>query len=436
MKARQRKFVWPFVMFFLFISVNLVFAQKALTLADCQQLALEHNKQVLIAREKMEQAQAIKNEAFSSYWPEVFATGSYNYNHKLTTINFGGMDIKLGTKESWSGRLTLQQPLYAGGRIWQANRQAGLGQDLARLDYEKQKDEIMFAVKQGFYAVLLSRHLVDISQEAYEVAQAHLKVSQALYNEGKLSGYEVSRAKVQATNQKTDLLKAKNNLQITIDALFNVLGWTPSLETEFTGQIGFVEKPLKDYEAGLAQALSKRLEIRQALLQEEVSDSSVVLAQSGYLPTLFLISNFARQNASGFGSVNEWTNTWTSSISLNIPLFEGFVTRAKILGAKSQRKQVALAKTQLVEAIKIEVKQVYFIFEQAKENVSGQGENVDAAKDNLKIAQQRYALGLMSDIEVRDAQLALTQAEINYYQAIYDYLLAEAKLEKAIGETL
>ncbi len=123
-------------------------------------------------------------------------------------------------------------------------------------------------------------------------------------------------------------------------------------------------------------------------------------------------------------------------MSLTIPLVEGFATNARIKQAKSQKEQALLTKAQLIDGIKIEVKQAYFTLDQAKDNITGQNENAATAKDNLRIAQERYKLGLMSDIEVRDAELTLTQAEINYYQAIYEYIMAQARVEKVIGETL
>ncbi len=410
--------------------------ERVLSLDECLKIALENNKQLLLYQEKTYNARARKSEAAGSYWPNVSAIGAYIYNHKINTVNFAGNEIALGAKDSYLGKLSLTQPLFMGGKLYESNRQADIGMQLAGWDYLKQRDDLLYQVKQSFYTVLLDQQMVRISQEAYEVVAAHLKVSQALYNEGKLSNYDVSRVKVQLANQKTSLIKARNNLNITVDSLINLLGWEPALETEFVGQLGFVEKPVKGYEEGLDQALGKRIEIRQLLLQEEATNSLVSLARSDYWPNLLLNSVFSRQNSSGFSAEQAWTNNWTTTLSLTIPLFEGLITKARVTQATSKREQILLTKAQLIDTIKIEVKQAYFSLEQAKDNIAGQSENVDTAKDNLRIAQQRYKLGLMSDIEVRDAELTLTQAEINYYQATYEYIMAQAKVEKVIGETL
>ncbi len=410
--------------------------ERVLGLEECIEIALKNNKQLLLFQEKTNQAKVRKSEAAGSYWPNLSALGAYIYNHEINKVNFMGNEIALGAKESYLGKLSLTQPLFMGGKVYQSNRQAEIGMRLARWDYLKQRDDLLYQVKQNFYTVLLAQQMVRINQEAYEVVAAHLKVSQALYNEGKMSNYDVSRVKVQLANQKTNLIKARNNLIINVNALINILGVEPALKTEFTGQLDYVEKPVQDYETGLSQALGKRIELRQALLQEEAANSLVSLARSGHWPNLLLNSVFSRQNSSGLSADQVWTNSWTTTVSLTIPLFEGFTTKARIAQAESQKEQILLTKDQLIDNIKIEVKQAYFTLDQAKDNIAGQSENVDTAKDNLRIAQQRYKLGLMSDIEVRDAELTLTQAETNYYQAAYEYIMAQAKVEKVIGETL
>lgn len=404
--------------------------EKTLSLEECLKIALENNKQLLLLQEKTNNAKARKNEIAASYWPNISATGAYLYNHELYNV------VALDPRDAYLGKLSLTQPLFMGGKLYHSNRQADLGLQLAQWDYLKQRDDLLFQVKQSFYTVLLAQQMVRISQEAYEVVAAHLKVSQALYNEGKMSNYDVSRVKVQLANQKTSLIKAQNNLKISVDSLLNILGREPLLETEIVGKLDYVEKPVKEYEEGLTQALGKRIEIRQLILQEEAANSNVSIARSGHWPNLLLNSVVSRQSYSPTGFGQQWTNSWTSTLSLNIPLFEGFATKARIKQAKSQKEQVLLTKAQLIDGIKIEVKQAYFTLDQAKDNIAGQGENVDTAKDNLRIAQERYKLGLMSDIEVRDAELTLTQAEINYYQATYEYIMAQARVEKVIGETL
>lgn len=415
--------------------VRLSAGEQPLTLEDCLKVVSENNRSLKIAREKVKAAQARESEAFSGYLPSLSATGVYTYNHIINQVALFGQEINLNIHNNWSGRLSLSQPIYMGGKIDGNYRQADLGVELARLDYEKLREDILFQARVSFYDMLLARQMESISQEAYAVTAEHLQVSQALYDAGKLSAYDLSRVKVQLANQKTSLLKAKNNAQLAADSLLNILGWEPALDTEFIGQLGYAEKPYKNYEAGLASAMEYRLEMRELICQERISDSAISLAHSGYLPTLILGSSVSRQNNLPISPAEAWNNSWSTNLTLNISLFEGGATRSRVRQAQTQKEQARLSREQLARTITIEVKQAYYAFAQAQENISGQGQNVDTAKDNLRIAQERYRLGLMSDLEVRDAELSLTQAEINFYQATYDYLVAQARLFKSIGET-
>jgi len=91
-------------------------------------------------------------------------------------------------------------------------------------------------------------------------------------------------------------------------------------------------------------------------------------------------------------------------------------------------------RSQIEQRIKLEVRKAIFDMEEARERIEAQEENVELARENLRIAEERYRLGLMSEIELRDAQLSLTQAETDYFQALYDHNVAGAFLDRAIGK--
>ncbi|MFH1239111.1 MAG: TolC family protein, partial [bacterium] len=186
------------------------------------------------------------------------------------------------------------------------------------------------------------------------------------------------------------------------------------------------------------QALTKRLELAQLDVQNKLNDSLIEVYRAGWRPSLVASGNYDYQNQTNRLSAKsgDWDTKWAANLTLNMPLFDGFTTRARVNQGLAQREQLKLNKEQLIDNIKLEIRQAYYNFEQAAENIKGQQENIDTAKDNLRIAQERYRLGLMSDIEVRDAELTLAQAETNYYQALFDYITAREKWEKVIGDTL
>ena len=105
----------------------------------------------------------------------------------------------------------------------------------------------------------------------------------------------------------------------------------------------------------------------------------------------------------------------------------------KVKQSKAQLSQVKIGREQLVDGIKMEIRQACFNIKQSEELILAQKENVESARDNLQTAQKRYEGGLVSDVEVRDARLALSQSETNYLKALYDYNVAIASIDKAMG---
>ena len=174
-------------------------------------------------------------------------------------------------------------------------------------------------------------------------------------------------------------------------------------------------------------------ELNQIELGEKMNSSLLKSSIADNLPSIMLTGNYDYQKPYYF--TNEWESVESIMVTLNYPIFEGLGlgNYGKIKAAKSNLNSTRFTRDQVEKMIKLGIEKTYLEIIEARERIIAQKENVDTAKENLRIAQERYAKGLVSDIEVKDNQLALTQAEVNYYQALYDYQIAEANLEKQTG---
>jgi len=413
-----------------------MYGQEILTLERCVELVLQNNQTIKIAEEKMHSAKWKIDEVFAGYLPQVSVSGTYLRKKKteidpaiLQAMKSRSFSLAFAD-EIYSGRLGLQQSIYTWGKIHQANRQTVLAYQITKEEYLKTKSELIAQVKESFYCLLLAKQMVLISQEAVEVTAEHLKITEAFYKEGKVSQYDVSRMKVQLANAQTNLVKAKNRLKLAKESLFFLLNTKISDDVDIQGELKYLLREI-NLESALKEALDNRPEIKQMELQEKIGNSMIKLTKAGNKPTVFLTGNYDWQNDRL--STKDWYDTWQALLVLNFPLFDGFSTRARIRQSEANLNQIKVSRDLLMESIKLELKQAVLNSQQAKESIEAQKENVETAKDNLRIAQERYKLGLMSNIEVRDAELTLTQAETNYYQALADYLIALVKLEKAMG---
>ena len=426
--------------------------ETPLTIEECIQLALKNNQELKIASQKLNTVRYTRIQTFGKFFPSLSLTGSYTKLSDVPEIEMAAPElsyyapakgfvivgyksspVEFGGKETISSRVSLTQPIFTGGKIFNAFRQSSYNYEIAKEDYRRIKENLIFNVKKAFYNVILAEKFVEISEEAKDVMQKHFDVTQALYREGKVSSYDVSKVKVQLVNTETNLIKAKNNLELAKKFLFNLINQKGIEGRPIKGTLEIEEMEVQSLEHYIQQAIKNRPEIIQLEYQKKISKTLLNLAIAENLPNISIVGNYDYQKPYYF--TDEWTGVWSGMAVLNFPILDGFgiSNYGKIKSAKSMEEQTKIAKSQIEEAIKLEVEKAYLNLLESEKRILAQKENVNTAKENLKIAQERYRLGLLSDIEVRDTQLALTQAEVNYYQALYDYKIAQVELIKDIG---
>ena len=330
----------------------------------------------------------------------------------------------------YDNKITLTQPVFMWWKIYCANRQATLNYECTKEEYRKIKQKIIYKTQETFYKYALAKQMVLISKEAFDVTESHLKVIEKFYDEGKSSSYDVSLSRVSLANIKTALIRSENGFDLAKHSLINILNVSET-NIELVGELQYHPKEF-DIDNLINDALINRPEIKQTSLQEDISKLLVKLASTGNKPNI-VVSGYTEWQNTKLESKN-WYNSWTAMALLTMPIFDGFSTYQKTQQAKANVEQVKLFIDSLKEDIKFEVRTAYLNYKQANDSIEANKENVDAAKGNLTTAQERFQLGLMTNIEVKDAQLSLTQAETNYIQALYDYNVAIASLEYAIGK--
>ena len=368
---------------------------ETLNLEQCIEIALKENPKIKIAEQKIISAKAKKTEAFSGYLPNI--SGNFSYLKKsevegadsLAGLTSASPSFKISfSDEIYDSKLSLTQPVFMWGKIYHSNKQSKLNYKYYEEDYKKIKQDTIFSVKEAFYKVILAKQMVSIAKEAFEVNTYHLKSVEKFYQEGKVSSYDVSRAKVLVANSKTNLIRSENGFDLAKQSLINVLN-IKNNDIEFLGELIYMltEQDLNNL---VEKALNNRPEIKQMLLQKQISESLVKLIAAGNKPNIVVIGSAEWQNTEL--EKKNWYNTWSAAAVLNIPIFDGLSTYYKTKQAKSNLEQVILSKELLEEGIKLEVRSAYFSYKQAKGSIEANKENVSAAKENYFTAQKRFDL--------------------------------------------
>ncbi|MBZ0199938.1 MAG: TolC family protein [Ignavibacteriaceae bacterium] len=417
-----------------------------LTLDKAIDIALNKNYDIQLAQYDKLEADAQITEAYAGAYPDIKFNGQYTRNLKPqvlflppnTPFNPGPttQTLSLGADNSYNIGASLSQTIYD-PRLGTAITIAKKYNQYSELNSESTEDYVRADVKNAFYGVLLSRKLVDVNEQSYEVAKANYKNTTLLYQQGVSSEYDLLRSQVQLANVEPALIEAKNNYELSKNNLKNLLAI--DLATPILVEGNFEVDKISD--ALLLKSdniLSERNPMLQSLaVQKEILDENIDIEKAAYLPTLKAFGNYnwqAEDNTFKFKDYN-WANTITVGLTLSYNIFDGFERKAKIEQAEIDAKRLDVQKIQAEEGLKISLLQSKLKMNEALERINAQKQSVNQAEKALSIAQNRYSNGVGTQLEILDTQNSLTQTRINYERAVYDFLIAETEWERILSVT-
>lgn len=437
---------------FLLLSLNIFFqialAQQGenkekivLTLEESLRLALERNPFYLASQEKIDEAAASVREAASRFMPSLNVQGTHTLDEKLFVLEFPSLipgqppqRVSIDFTRDYQVGFSFSLPLFTGGKLVAGFKQAEYNLRATEQSVEQSKLETIYNVKRAFYGFLLARQFVEVSKEAVDLAQKYLDNVRRLYEVGLASRFDLLRSEVQLANLKPQLLRAQNQLELATINLKTLLGIDLETEIEVKGELTYKPVEIREEEI-LSRALVLRPELAQLRYQQQMAGELLRLARAADMPTIAIGGNYNFwANYLNFKR-NNWQSYYSFNLVISVPIFNGFSGSAQAAKAKAMMRSLELTEKGLTELIKAEIRQAWLNLLQAKETLFSQEKNVEQAQESLRLAELNYNEGLATFLDVSSAQVALTQARTNYSQALFDYVMALAQLEKAMGRS-
>jgi len=418
-------------------------AQRELTLDDAVALGLTNDETYLIAKEELERASGQIREAWSGALPRIDFTGRYTRNIEIPEIVVelpedagGNQTFKMGTDHNYSLALTLTQPLYLGGKVGGALRVARYYANYAKQRLVQAKHDVVYEIKEGFFVAKLAGDVVSVFENAIDAAELNYGNVKKLFDQGMASEFDLLRAEVELANLRPQLIRARNNSEIAKINLKNRLGISADegiiLSYEFdTNDVN--ENP--DLESGLAYAVENHPAIMQQQYAVKSYDKVIGITKADRMPQLVLQSTFDYMSQTNTFSPpsDSWTRSWSASLVLSFPIFEGRAVSGRVMQARADYNQARFAERQIEENVLLAVRSAYASWQQAVASLRSQEKTIAQAEEGLRIANLRYQNGVGTQLEVLNAQTANTQAKVNYINAVYDYELAVAGFQRAAG---
>jgi len=424
-----------------------IFAEGPLTLESSIEIALKNSIVLDIAREGVKGATAQKREAITGFLPRFNTSYSYTRLNEAPFSRFqgippvfgdisqlNGMEIPVGTQDNYNWTIEARQPLFTGGGLIANYQATKIGEDAAQIEETAKKQDIVQEVKIAYYDILRAQKILETARQSVEMLTAHRDVAQNYFQVGMIPKNDLLHAEVELANGKQALIKASNAVELTKARFNTILKRKIFAPVEIVDVLKYqpFEKPVEEC---FDIALKNRPELKIASLRARQAGKLVNAASSEYFPTLGLVANYGRygDNPSVAGSDFKDAESWYVMGVASWNFWEWGKTKFRVDASRAKENQALDAQRELSDQIALEIKYASLILQEAEKQIAVSQKVIEQAEENFRISEERYKESVATSTEVLDAQTLLTKAKSEYANALGDYNINYAKLQRAMG---
>ena len=396
---------------------------RLLTLPEVIQIALVTQPQIQSRLYDYAAARFRVDEAIAPLLPQLSATWTATRDRAIFGVSTTAPTMFV---TQTAARLALSQVLFDFGKNFAATEVAKRLADVAKEDVEVQRDLIVLAVKQAYFNLLFGQRLIVVNEAALKRADLNLRSARGFYEAGDQPKLAVSRAEVDVANAKVALIQARNAEQLARVSLDTGMGIPVTTPIQIVDILSEHRPYQVDHSGLLAEALHGRPEYKQAKLRVDAAEATVKLQVRNFYPDITGNASVGRQTT-------DFREIWELGVALNWNIFDGGnkIARYREAQASLQSAQAQMRSEELT--IAQDVEQAYLNVGAADEQIQAARAAVGAADESFRLAQGRFDAGVGTILELTDAQLALTQAQSTEAQALANFHIAIATLERALG---
>jgi outer membrane protein TolC len=398
---------------------------ETLELDRCIEIAVKSHPTIRAAAHTLKAGESRVGQAKSGYYPQI--SGSAGYSRIDPSSTAGRSVTRPGAYDSYSSSVNLSQNIFDFGKTAAQVQIQTLNLDSSRFDFDSAVASVVFGVRQSYWGLLRAQRNRNVGMEVVGQYEQHLNRAKGFFEVGMKPKFDVTKAEVDLSNAKLNLLKAENALRLAQAALSNAMGLAEAPDYRILDSLDF-QPAAVDLDAMLQRAYDRRPDLLAVLAKKKSLEESIVLQKKGYTPYV--------TGAAGYGWGGDsfpLDQGWSVGATLNVPLFSGFSTRYQVEEARANLDVLKANEETLRQGVFLEVKQAWLNLQDAADRIGAAEIVVRQAAENLDLANGRYAAGVGNPIEVTDALVAQSNAKTNHIAALYDYKMAQATLEKATG---
>ena len=401
-----------------------------LTLKDAEALAVKNNPLITVGRLTALASQQVLRETRSAYWPTAVVDLTGVDAQDNSRITAGGLNNPIIYQRAAAGT-TVSQLITDFGRTRNLVASSSLRAKAENENAVANALQIKLAVDQAFYNALQTRAVLQVAQQTVAERQTVTDQVQALFNSKLKSALDLSFAQVNLAQARLLLLDAQNNDAAAIANLSAVLGYSNLQNYDLVEESTPLTAPPSDVDQLIVQAMQKRPELSALNYDYQAAEKYRVAERDLVLPTVRALGALGSTPLAGNTALAPWYGA--VGVNIEVPVFNGFLYTARAREAQLQAQAAQQQLRDLQDSIARDVRTGWLNAATAYQRLDVSRQLLQQANLALDLSQTRYKLGLASIVELSQAQLQQTQAQIGNTQANYQYRLAMAVLNFQIA---
>ena len=438
-----RKYINKTVMLLVFLSAG-IFAQEqsTLTLDESVKIGLENSHMLHSSKMQVNYANARLSEINTNRLPSLKFSAAYTRLSAITPFilntPFGDFNISPSILDNYNMKVTLQQPIFTGFKLSSSSNIAEYNYKATQEQYNKDEQELIYNIKNAYWNLFKAKKVKEVTDQNVEQIKAHLTNVQNFYEQGLSTRNDLLKVQVQLSESELRQIDAKNAVKLAKINLYNIIGIPLNANSQIPDSIDIKTKDVNDLDDYIEKAMTNRPELKAMQYNIKAGEAGVTLAESNWYPQIYLGGNYyySKPNQRIFPAENKFKDTWDVGVSVSVDLWNWGATVDKTDQAEAQLEQAKDSYKIIKDNVVLEVNSNYLNLVQSKDKIAVADESVRQAQENYRVTDETFKKGLALNSDLLDSEVALLQSNTNYIQALVDYELAKAKLEKSIGEKL
>lgn len=415
-----------------------------LSLSEAVSLAMEQNLGFKASRHGEETARYSELQQWSNIMPTISAKGTYNRQVKKPVMffpedspmaKFGSRTMEIGSDNSYTGAITATLPLLA-MPAYRGIQSSRVDREIAQEQTRNARVGLAGQVKLAYIGILLAEKSLEVMDSSMATAERTLRNVENLTRQGVTAEYDLVRARVQVSNLKPMHVQAKQGLEAAWLSFKTLLGLGDTVAVDLTGTLDALVDAFDETALLEENTLEHNSNLRLMELQGEKLHRQYQAVRETLWPTLAAFANYQiNTQANNFDFEKyHWVNSFVVGIQLDVPLFSGLRKHWQMQQVKIGQRQLAEQTAYTRDMMRVQVVTARQQMMAARESMRASQEGEAMARQGVAIAQARFAAGAGTLLELNDAEMALTQASLNYHKAQYSFVQAFVQYMQLRGE--